>query len=110
MKLKTPLKNKNEVELIFTKEAKGFFLWKAPTSDNSYLIGLGRKDIYSKYYLDSFLKENNIKGKIKPCIVDGLFLISLCLVLILKMLYWLGMQQVILRLQQAWTILWNFRF
>ncbi len=59
------VENKNEVELIFTKEAKGFFLWKAPTSDNSYLIGLGRKDIYSKYYLDSFLKKNNIKGKIK---------------------------------------------
>lgn len=54
-----------EVELVFTKEAKGFFLWKAPTSENSFLIGLGIKEGNPKKNLDAYIQKNKIFGKIK---------------------------------------------
>ncbi len=59
------IEEQDKVDLVFVKEAKNFFLWQAPTSNSTFLIGLGNKKENPKKSLDKYLSRNKITGKIR---------------------------------------------
>jgi flavin-dependent dehydrogenase len=69
------VENDKSVEIIFSNEAKDFFVWKAPTSSNSFLLGLANSEISPKKALDKYIEKNAIKGKIRA-IYSGKIIIS----------------------------------
>src|SRR5579875_715184 len=58
------VEDQEAVEIIFAKEAEGFFAWLAPTSSSSFLVGLANSKISPKLALDKFIEKRRIKGKI----------------------------------------------
>ncbi len=57
--------NESAVEIIFCEYAKGFFVWKVPTSNHSFLIGLANSRISPKKALDKFIYRKGIKGNVR---------------------------------------------
>jgi len=60
----------DSVKIIFSKESKGFFTWYAPTSKNTFLIGLANKIYPPRIMLDKVINKLGIKGK-KIAIYSG---------------------------------------
>ncbi|MDT7885788.1 MAG: NAD(P)/FAD-dependent oxidoreductase [Thermoproteota archaeon] len=58
------VKDQECVKIFLCKEAEGFFAWYAPSSNNTFLVGLANKYISPKLMLDKFISKKGIKGKI----------------------------------------------
>ncbi|MDT7864792.1 MAG: NAD(P)/FAD-dependent oxidoreductase [Thermoproteota archaeon] len=52
------------VKVFLCKEAEGFFAWYAPSSNNTFLVGLANKYFSPKLMLNKFISKKGIKGKI----------------------------------------------
>jgi len=51
------------VKIFLCKEAEGFFAWYAPSSNNTFLVGLANKYISPKLMLDKFISKKGLKEK-----------------------------------------------